>query len=111
MSPFRQTAAGLDLFVRLTPRGGADRVDGLAPDADGGVRLAMRVRAVPEKGAANEALERLVAGLLGVPRRDVSVTAGHTARLKTVAVSGDPDRLAQKAAQALLQEGSPSPRH
>ena len=100
MSCFRRTATGIELFVRLTPRGGADRVDGRVPDADGGTRLAARVRAVPEKGAANEALERLVAGTLGVPKRSVSVVAGHTARLKTVSVAGDADELAQKVEAA-----------
>lgn len=101
MPPFRQTATGIELFVRLTPRGGADRIDGLVPDVDGGSRLAARVRAVPEKGAANTALERLVADALGVPRGTVCVIAGHTSRLKSVAVAGDPEALARKAMAAV----------
>lgn len=98
MSFFRPTSGGIELFVRLTPRGGADRVEGATSDAGGVVRLAVRVRAVPEKGAANEALERVVAKALGVPRRAVQVTAGHTARTKTLAITGDPDGLSALAA-------------
>jgi uncharacterized protein YggU (UPF0235/DUF167 family) len=72
--------------VRLTPRGGADRIDDTVTDAAGTPRLAVRVRAVPEKGAANESLERLLARTLGVPASAVAVTAGHASRAKTVSV-------------------------
>ncbi|CAH2403939.1 hypothetical protein MES4922_320110 [Mesorhizobium ventifaucium] len=50
---------------------------------------------MPEHGAANQALERLVAKALGVPRSAVSVAAGGTARLKTLRISGDPAALAR----------------
>ncbi len=99
-APFRRTAGGVELFVRLTPRGGTDRIDGIAAGTADGSRLAARVRAVPEKGAANAALERLVADALGVPKRAVQVVAGHGSRLKTVAVEGDADALS-RAAEAL----------
>ena len=69
--------------VRLTPRGGADRVEGIV---DGILRA--RVSAAPVDGAANEALCRLVAHELDVPRTAVRVTAGATARVKTVEVEG-----------------------
>jgi uncharacterized protein YggU (UPF0235/DUF167 family) len=87
---FRARDGGLDLFVRLTPKASADRVDGIETAADGRARLAARVRAVPEKGAANTALERLIAESLGLARSRVSVIAGHTARLKTMRVEADP---------------------
>lgn len=55
------------------------------------------MRAVPEKGAANDALTKLVAGWLDVPSGAVSVSAGLTARLKTVSVKGDANSLAERA--------------
>ena len=82
-------ADGIDIRVRLTPKGGADRIDGVTTLSDGNRVLAARVRAVPEKGAANAALEKLVARALGVARATVSVASGHKARLKTVHVSGN----------------------
>ena len=69
--------------VRLTPRGGADRVDGVV---DGVLRA--RVAAPAVDGAANQALLRLLADLLDVPRRDVRLVAGTTARTKVIAVAG-----------------------
>jgi uncharacterized protein YggU (UPF0235/DUF167 family) len=87
--------------VRLTPGASRDEVSGLARASDGSAHLAARVRAVPEKGAANAALERLVAAWLGVPRSAVSVDAGARSRLKTVTVTGDSDRLAARVAELL----------
>ena len=52
-----------------------------------------RVRAIPENGEANAALERLVAGWLGVGKSAVAVTAGGKSRIKTVTVSGDATRI------------------
>jgi uncharacterized protein YggU (UPF0235/DUF167 family) len=86
---FRQRDGGLDLFVRLTPKASVDGIDGIGTAADGSAHLAARVRAVPEKGAANVALERLIALRLDLPRSRVAVVAGHTARLKTVRVEAD----------------------
>ena len=62
--------------------------------ADGLCHIKARVRATPEKGAANEALEKLIANWLGMPRRNVKLIAGGTSRLKTVRISGDPVRIA-----------------
>jgi pyridoxal phosphate enzyme (YggS family) len=78
--------------VRLTPRGGADRVDGVL---DGVLRA--RVAAPPVEGAANEALLRLLADELRVPRRDVRLVAGAGGRTKVVVVDGlRPDRVAER---------------
>jgi uncharacterized protein len=69
--------------VRLTPRGGLDRVDGVL---DGTMRA--RVAAPAVDGAANQALLRLIADELGVPRRSVRLVAGATGRTKVLAVDG-----------------------
>lgn len=86
---------GIDLVVRLTPKSALDRLEGAETSADGRSHLKARVRAVPENGAANKALEKLVAKALGVPASAVSVIAGGTARLKTLRVLGDPATLVE----------------
>jgi uncharacterized protein YggU (UPF0235/DUF167 family) len=53
---------------------------------------------VPENGAANRALERLVAKALDVPASAVSIIAGGTARLKTLRIVGDPAALTKRIA-------------
>lgn len=72
--------------------------------ADGSAHLAAKVRAVPQKGAANAALERLLASQLGVPKSAVSVVAGAASRLKTVRLSGDAAEIAEAVAR-LAQPG------
>ncbi len=69
--------------VRLTPRGGADRIDGVV---DGVLRA--RVAAPAVEGAANQGLMRLLANELGLPRTSVRIVAGATGRQKLVVVDG-----------------------
>ena len=80
---------GVVLAVRLTPKGGRDAIEGIAHLADGRSVLQVRVRAAPIEGEANAALLRLIARATGVPPRDVALTAGATARIKQLAISGD----------------------
>ena len=79
--------------MRVTPKSAREGIDGVVETAQGPA-LTVRVRAVAEKGEANRAVEMVVAGWLGVPNSSVTVTAGGKSRLKTVLVSGQPDRLA-----------------
>jgi uncharacterized protein len=48
----------------------------------------VRVSAAPERGRANDAVVRLLAGRLGLPRAAVSVVSGHAARDKIVELRG-----------------------
>lgn len=72
-----------------------DRLEGVETASDGRSHLKARVRAVPENGAANHALEKLIAKALGVPASAVSVVAGGTSRLKTLRVLSEPVALAK----------------
>jgi uncharacterized protein len=94
-APWRPTAGGVSLRVRLTPKSSRDAIEGVTATADGPV-LKARVRAVPEDGDANAALERLVADWLGVPRNTVTLSAGGKSRVKTLVVIGDPPTLVAK---------------
>jgi uncharacterized protein YggU (UPF0235/DUF167 family) len=76
------------LVVRLTPRGGRDAIEGWARDADGRAYLRVRVAAAPVDGAANIALERLIAKTLKRPRGAVRIVAGDHARLKHLEIEG-----------------------
>jgi uncharacterized protein len=69
--------------VRLVPRAGVDRIDGVV---DGALRA--RVAAPPVDGAANAALERLIADALGVATGRVRLVAGATNRRKVIEIEG-----------------------
>lgn len=81
--PVRGTPHGVRLELRVIPRSPCAGVDGVR---DG--RLLLRVTAPPVDGAANEAVIAAIAGALDVPKRDVRVVAGQTARNKAVEVDG-----------------------
>ena len=61
----------------------------------------VRVTAPPDRGAANDAVVRLLADTLGLPRRSVTIVSGHGAREKTVELAGaDRDRVEAALAAA-----------
>jgi uncharacterized protein (TIGR00251 family) len=74
------------LAVKLTPGASADRIDGWDVDAGGRPVLKVRVRARPVEGEANEALVKLLARALGVPKSAVSVQRGGQSRTKILEI-------------------------
>jgi uncharacterized protein YggU (UPF0235/DUF167 family) len=87
--PWTRVEGGLEIDVRLTPRGGSDRLDGIATLADGRVVLKARVRVVPEDGLANSALMALIADCAGLAPSRVAMIAGSHSRLEVLRCSGD----------------------
>jgi uncharacterized protein (TIGR00251 family) len=87
-------AAGSAITVRLTPRARADRILGVERDARGLSVLKVAVAAPPVDGAANAALIALLAKEFGVAKSAVTLVSGASARLKRVALAGDPARIA-----------------
>ena len=104
---YRRSPDGVTVSVRATPRGGRDSVDGAERLSDGRSVLRIRVRAAAADGAANEALRRCLASALGCPPSAVALTSGATSRLKTLAVRGDPDRLAARIDTLCAEEAGP----
>ena len=94
-SPLQTDETGLLLPVRLTPNAAKDAVEGWRTSDDGSRHLAVRVRAVPEKGKANKALIALLARHMRLPKRDVDVIRGATSRLKTVRIEAEGPALAR----------------
>jgi uncharacterized protein YggU (UPF0235/DUF167 family) len=95
MDPWRYSAQGIAVSVRVTPRGGLDAIDGIETLANGRSVLKVRVRAIAEGGAANRAVTDLLAKALDVPKSSARVLSGATSRLKQIAIDGDPRRLGE----------------
>jgi len=86
----------IKVHVRLTPNAHKDEVGQVETGADDKSYLKAKVRAVPEKGKANKALEKLLAKYFGVAKSSVEVVSGSTGRIKTVAVWGDMEKLEKR---------------
>ena len=79
------------IAVRVTPGAREDAVVGWQDEA-----LRVRVRAQAERGKANEAVCRLIAKALGLPRSSVSIARGATARGKILHIEGIDDEEARR---------------
>jgi uncharacterized protein (TIGR00251 family) len=81
MIDYSEKDGTLTFKVRVVPRASRSEIVG---EHDGALRV--RVAAPPVDGAANEELVRLLAQAFGVTRNAIAITAGQTAKLKTVQV-------------------------
>ena len=86
--------ASVRVSVHVQPRASRSEVVGLH-----GSSLRIRIQAPPVAGAANAAVEALLAECLGVSHRAVRVVGGLTSRAKTVDIEGTTER----AVRALVQ--------
>lgn len=79
----RSTADGVRVSVRVAPRASRDAIVGVH---DGALKVALT--APPVEGAANEALVRLLAKALGVPKGAVRLVQGERSRDKVLEIVG-----------------------
>lgn len=70
------------LDVKVVPKSSRERIVG---ELEGALKIA--VTAAPERGAANEAVCRLIARTLGLRVQQVTVEKGHTSPRKTIRIA------------------------
>ena len=106
--PWRPTADGVVVRVRVTPKSSKDAVEGIEGTPDGPA-LKLRVRAVPEDGAANQAVAETLARWLGVPKKSATLASGGKSRIKSIAITGSATvleaALAEKVASLTANKG------
>lgn len=85
-------AGGVILTIRVIPRAGTP---GPAGTRSGAVLI--RLAAPPVEGAANTELVQLLANLLNVPKRAVTIVSGEKNRLKRVRVAGVTEETVRRA--------------
>lgn len=91
MSWYRWQGADLLLTVRLQPRASRNEIVGPHGDA-----LKIRITAPPVEGQANAHLIKLLADAFDVPRGQVTLVSGDTARSKQLRIN-TPRRLPPEA--------------
>ncbi len=77
------------MTVRIAPKASANRIVGVAPQAEGGAVLKVTVTAVPEGGKANAALIKLLAKSWRIPKSAIEVAVGATGRRKVLKIAGE----------------------
>lgn len=73
---------GIRISVQIMPNAKKSEVIDVLGDA-----LKIRLHAQPIEGKANEALIRFLADKLDVPKSAVTITHGHTSKLKTIKIA------------------------
>ena len=96
MTPWRVVDGGLELALRLTPKGGRDQIDGIKHDPSGKPVLVVRVSAPPVDGAANKALLKFLSKASGVPKSRIRFISGETSRIKRLMLEGDGAEIATR---------------
>ena len=86
------------LAIRVTPRSAKPGIGGWREGAEGREELEVRVAEAPADGAANEAVLKLLARVLGVSRAEVKLVAGAASRHKRVAIPFDVDEARRRLA-------------
>ncbi|MDH3740703.1 MAG: DUF167 family protein [Hyphomicrobiales bacterium] len=95
----RTCEADVVVNVRVTPKAGADAINGLYQAADGAISLKVRVTQPPDKGKANKAVIALLAKRLGFAKSALSIVAGDTSRNKQIRISGQPEAIIRSLEQ------------
>lgn len=81
--PWRATPRGTRVNLLVMPRSPADVIAGVRAG-----RLVVRVTAPPVDDAANDAVVRLLAARVGLPRSAVTIVTGHASRQKVAEIRG-----------------------
>jgi uncharacterized protein (TIGR00251 family) len=79
----RREGGAITFEVRVAPRASRDRIIGPREGA-----LKVSLTAPPVDGAANEALRKLLAKTLGVPKSAVEIVRGEHSRTKLLRIHG-----------------------
>lgn len=90
----------MKLPVKVVPGSSGNSISGWLNDA-----LKIRVRAKPEKGAANNAVERLLAKTLELQSNNVRIVSGFSSDRKLVLVKGLTDTEIREIIDRKLKQG------
>lgn len=82
----------MTISIKVKPRSRDDRLE-----YESGVAI-VRVRAAAVDGKANEAVIRLLANELGIPKSHIEIVGGHTSRFKKINM---PEGAAKKLSEGM----------
>ena len=83
MLKIQENKDGVIIELRVQPKSSADRIIG---EYNGSLKVG--ITSTPEDGKANAAVAKLLSKLLDVPKSNIEIISGHSARNKRVAIKG-----------------------
>lgn len=96
--PWRRVPGGVRITLRVAPGAARNRAALVALPGTGGragdqdrLIIKVHITAPPNDGQANAAVIKFLAKAWRLPRRDISLVHGATARTKVLEITADPD--------------------
>jgi uncharacterized protein YggU (UPF0235/DUF167 family) len=83
----KEKAGKTYLTVKVTPRGSANKIQGIERDLFGDIVVKVMVTAIPDKGEANKAVLEELSKQLKIPKSSICIISGHKARIKVLTIS------------------------
>lgn len=105
-SPVTPTHEGVIVAIRVTPKAGRQKIEGMTADASGRPAIKIAVTAAPENGKANKAVIALSSRAWNIPKGTISIQSGETHRNKILRIAGDTAALKRK-----IEETVGTPHH
>jgi uncharacterized protein (TIGR00251 family) len=81
---YEKSKNGIYLKVKVVPRASRDEVLGIV-----GNRVKVAVKAAPQKGEGNAAVEKVIAAFFSLKKASCSVVFGYKSTLKTVFIASN----------------------
>ena len=83
MKAFRETNEGVIIAIKVTPKSHKNEIIGKENE-----EIKIRIRAIPEKGNANNAILHFLAEILNISSSSLNLVTGTTSRHKKVLIKG-----------------------
>jgi len=81
----------IEIVVKVIPKASSNEIVGWENDC-----LKIRLKAVPDKGKANQELIRFLADICNVRQSDITILSGLTSRLKRIRITSYKDGLPER---------------
>ncbi len=82
---------GAVIYIRASTNGNSDSILGIETRSNGKSYLKIKTSAIAENGHANDAIMKLLAKRLDIPKSLISILSGHTSREKSLLVNAPKD--------------------
>jgi uncharacterized protein len=86
--PGKETEQGVEIYIRVTSRASQSKVGEVVKNAQGQPQLRIHVSAPPVDNQANQAIIELISKHFKVPKSQIAITGGQTARDKRLMLNG-----------------------
>lgn len=86
---YEKTLSGYIIRVRVTPNSSKNMISGIFTDSNNQDFLKINLRAVPEKGKANQELILFLSKLLHLSKSSFTILSGETDRYKKLQIDAE----------------------